>query len=538
MVKRFLGIFVASLLVITGVSVVAPPEIAYASDTLEDSGRAQILADTNAARQAEGKLPVKINPEMNLVAQAWAKQMADTKTMSHNPNHSKQIPSGWSAAGENVAAGYKYIAVTNAWMNSPGHKANILADYTDIGIGYFIDERGTAWSVQNFARYKQPVVQQPPTIPTALTASNITDKSFSFTWTPSATNPATITYKLSLYKPDGALVATKSIRGNSTNFYNLEHSTGYKVTIFAQTPYYESALASLTVKTASPPPTAPSTPNNLLLVPVGANKATVSWSAPTSYSAPTDYVMYLYINATQKTEIVTVPSNITTYTFSNIPLGSYYSVRVSAKNHIGSSSAIGSPAVKNKPAPKKPIISGTTVLGSKATINWNAPITGDVLTSYIVEKYDTVTKKTVSATLPISARSHTFNNIAAGSSYIISVRAINDIGTSVKAQSATLKSPNVPQQVVKPTISNIVTTKAQITWKAPQSDSAITSYIVTIKDSANKTAQTITITGNKTFQTTSKTLVKGKTYTVTVTAVSIAGKSIDSAKSLAVKIIK
>lgn len=43
----------------------------------------------------------------------------------------------YSAAGENIAAGYADAAtVMNAWMNSSGHRANILnTNYTEIGIG-------------------------------------------------------------------------------------------------------------------------------------------------------------------------------------------------------------------------------------------------------------------------------------------------------------------------------------------------------------------------------------------------------------------
>jgi uncharacterized protein YkwD len=47
---------------------------------------------------------------------------------------------GYSSSfiGENIAAGYSTPkAVVEGWMNSPGHKANILGvDYTEIGVGY------------------------------------------------------------------------------------------------------------------------------------------------------------------------------------------------------------------------------------------------------------------------------------------------------------------------------------------------------------------------------------------------------------------
>ena len=52
----------------------------------------------------------------------------------------------YRAAGENIAMGYSTPeAVINAWMNSSGHRANILnANYTTIGVGYVAD--GNYWT--------------------------------------------------------------------------------------------------------------------------------------------------------------------------------------------------------------------------------------------------------------------------------------------------------------------------------------------------------------------------------------------------------
>lgn len=53
---------------------------------------------------------------------------------------------GWSAAGENIAAGNTTAAATmDQWMNSPGHCANIMsADFVHLGVGY--DESGAMWT--------------------------------------------------------------------------------------------------------------------------------------------------------------------------------------------------------------------------------------------------------------------------------------------------------------------------------------------------------------------------------------------------------
>ncbi|MBX3088907.1 MAG: CAP domain-containing protein, partial [Cryobacterium sp.] len=138
-----------------GVLGIATPAQAY--------GEGTILALVNQARAANNLGPLTLNSSLSAVSLAWANQMAANGVMSHNPNYTGQIPGGWSRAGENVAQGFgSPTAVHNGWMNSSGHRANILGDYTDIGIA-FIEANGTTWAVENFAKYGASV--PPPNPP-------------------------------------------------------------------------------------------------------------------------------------------------------------------------------------------------------------------------------------------------------------------------------------------------------------------------------------------------------------------------------------
>lgn len=116
----------------------------------------QILAETNAFRAANGKAPLQLSDPMTTVARNWSQTMADTGAFNHNPNYSKQIPSGWTRAGENIAAGQTVSGVVQAWINSPGHRANLLGDFTHIGIGYVSKpgSRYTRYYTQVFAKYR------------------------------------------------------------------------------------------------------------------------------------------------------------------------------------------------------------------------------------------------------------------------------------------------------------------------------------------------------------------------------------------------
>ncbi|MBI9113554.1 CAP domain-containing protein [Sanguibacter sp. YZGR15] len=101
--------------------------------------------------------PLAYHSGLEAVAQPWSAHMASTG-MAHNPSVSSQIPAGWRAWGENVAyaGGYPDLPSTihTNWMNSPGHRANILrSTFTHVGIGYHVAPDGSAWATQVFARY-------------------------------------------------------------------------------------------------------------------------------------------------------------------------------------------------------------------------------------------------------------------------------------------------------------------------------------------------------------------------------------------------
>lgn len=112
-----------------------------------------ILDDTNAIRKAKGLKALVRTDAMDSVAQSWTRKQAANREMAHNPNYSTQIPQGWSFAAENVAYGYDYTDVVEAWKNSPGHYKNMTSAATHIGLGYALDDNGRTYFTQNFAKY-------------------------------------------------------------------------------------------------------------------------------------------------------------------------------------------------------------------------------------------------------------------------------------------------------------------------------------------------------------------------------------------------
>jgi uncharacterized YkwD family protein len=118
----------------------------------------EVLNLVNAERSKQGLKPLKMNTTLNKSAQAKAKDMHDKKYFNHNSptygspfDQMKQFGYKYSYAGENIAQGQRSPQeVMKAWMNSAGHRANILSpNFTEIGIGYYSE--GNYW-VQQFGK--------------------------------------------------------------------------------------------------------------------------------------------------------------------------------------------------------------------------------------------------------------------------------------------------------------------------------------------------------------------------------------------------
>lgn len=114
-------------------------------DSTVTSYEAEVIRLVNQIRQENGLKPLTTNWELSRVARYKSQDMVDNKYFSHtSPTYGspfqmiKTFGLSYRSAGENIAMGYATPqAVVNGWMNSSGHRANILnASYTQIGVGY------------------------------------------------------------------------------------------------------------------------------------------------------------------------------------------------------------------------------------------------------------------------------------------------------------------------------------------------------------------------------------------------------------------
>ena len=105
----------------------------------------KVVELTNIEREKAGLQPLKINNQLANTAQNHSNNMAEDDFFSHTGADGSSVSdrvedSGYqySTTGENIAAGQTSAEeVVEGWMDSPGHRANILnPDYTEIGVGY------------------------------------------------------------------------------------------------------------------------------------------------------------------------------------------------------------------------------------------------------------------------------------------------------------------------------------------------------------------------------------------------------------------
>ncbi|BCM72262.1 MULTISPECIES: sigma-70 family RNA polymerase sigma factor [Streptomyces] len=119
---------------------------------------AQVVALVNKERAAAGCGPVTEDPQLDRAAQGHSDDMAARGFFDHTDpdgdGPGERITAAgyrWSTYGENIAKGQQTPqAVMDSWMNSPGHRANILnCSFKNIGVGVH-DGAGGPWWTQAF----------------------------------------------------------------------------------------------------------------------------------------------------------------------------------------------------------------------------------------------------------------------------------------------------------------------------------------------------------------------------------------------------
>ncbi|GAB4329196.1 MAG: hypothetical protein Kow0010_13380 [Dehalococcoidia bacterium] len=153
-----------------------------------DDAELEMLALINEARAAEGLNAVTPSPALNRAA-AWKSEDASAgppnfshrdslgRTTVDPPPNNRAIDCGYpDVAGENIAYGYRSARATfEAWMNSPGHRANILSHwYVVVGIGRSGDRWTTTFGFVDDVGGSNPELPAATSTPTAAPSASPT----------------------------------------------------------------------------------------------------------------------------------------------------------------------------------------------------------------------------------------------------------------------------------------------------------------------------------------------------------------------------
>lgn len=120
----------------------------------------QAISLLNADRRANGLSDLQVDSRITAVAEKYAQDMVNRNYFSHYSPEGQspfdrltQAGISYSTAGENIGMNQSVQQAEVAFMNSSGHRANILnTNYTKVGIGVAYDKNGNVYVVQDFIK--------------------------------------------------------------------------------------------------------------------------------------------------------------------------------------------------------------------------------------------------------------------------------------------------------------------------------------------------------------------------------------------------
>jgi len=540
------------------------PQAAQAAVTADEQQQAVqlILDQTNQARVANGLKPLVLNNGISQVSQAWSQEQANRGAMQHNPDYAFQIPAGWNSAGENVAMGQRYEDVVAAWMNSTGHRANILGDYTDIGIGYYVDANGTTWFTQNFAKY-------PPFTLNAVnnaTFFNTGSDHLAIRWSSPTTNGVINSYTVKIFDANGNSIAGQNdvkTEANSASFANLKENTKYLVQVIVnatngggtETRSVGSGVFSYTTPAAPPVYTGDQVnvgPVTAIAVKPAQDTAAISWKEPTEATG----TLYPYVVSVFKEDGTIARKFTTTSTSINangLTAGTNYKLVITSQAYSPDGTKTATNTAQTAFTTVKAVsdnvavsavqkLSATAPNQSSIYVSWLKPAT---VTGSITKYTATITgPNKYTKTVTTKDTNVSFSGLAASTQYTVKVTATATSDSGVKTATSTVASANATtQRALSDKVSVSAVQKLAVkapnnstvtaSWTKPKSvTGSITKYTATITG-PNKYSKTVNVAANATSASFTG-LTEHAKYTVKVTATATSESKKKTAVSSAV----
>ena len=106
----------------------------------------KFVSATNNFRSRLGKPKYQLDPHLSRAARLHSREMFKRDLLYHTPGDKlTRCVTNWSMLGENVGMGYSVESLHDAFINSPGHRANILeSGFKYFGVGT-VEHDGQLW---------------------------------------------------------------------------------------------------------------------------------------------------------------------------------------------------------------------------------------------------------------------------------------------------------------------------------------------------------------------------------------------------------
>ncbi|CAH8292894.1 fibronectin type III domain protein [Mariniflexile fucanivorans] len=319
----------------------------------------------------------------------------------------------------------------------------------------------------------------PPTNPTNLIASNITETTADLSWTASTDNVGIVDYQV--YNNGTLLMASIGGNGTSLTLTGLSPDTNHNLTVRGIDAAGNISQDSNTLNftTLFVDTIAPSIPTNLVVSDIATSTIDITWTASTDNVAVTNYNIY-----NNNTLLRASIGNVTSFSLTGLAPANNYNITVraldAAGNISGNSNAqtfttIGT--LDTTPPTNPTNLIASNITETTADLSWTASTDNISVVDYQVYNNGTL----LMASIGGNGTSLTLTGLSPDTNHNLTVRGIDAAG-NISQDSNTLNfttlfvdtiAPSIPTNLV---VSDITQSSATLTWTASTDNVAVTDY--------------------------------------------------------------
>lgn len=293
------------------------------------------------------------------------------------------------------------------------------------------------------------IAPQPPSSPTNLGATAISDTAIDLAWTD--TQGAATSYLISRGPISGSISVVATISGTLRVFHDtgLTPATGYQYRVqgangVGASDYSNTATA--TTFPTTPPPTPPAAPSSLTAALVGSLQVNLAWTDNSSDES--GFQLERSDAGGPFRLLATLGAGATTYSDLNLNYFTLYAYRIRAYNAAGNSSytntaSITTPAAPPPPVPAQPLnLVATALTPNTVGLTWIDASTDE--TGFTLQRKAGGGNFAALATLPANATTYSDSTALPSTVYTYRLAAFNGNGTSPFTTSNTITTPAAP----------------------------------------------------------------------------------------------